>query len=428
VMLLGIWLSSGTMAPYAVTLDSPRILEPCHYVANLDHDQFQATFAFLDGAPPAQWNFSVVLRRLLFPLAAFPLMKAFGFMGGGLLTSMLLHLLALFVLSRFLSRRYSPEAADIGVWLLATYPGIAYWGGLPYSYAIIVPASIVAMVLLFRIDESDGRQALILNSLLLGLTFTGYDLLPFFGPASVLLVLRQRSFRASLINICCFLLPSGVVAAAMLWHPEIPQSNPNTAIYGTILRSYLDPTINGWIELLLQVPRAALGSLIFGNFVFLPLAWLISLMGRGKSRPERVEMAIILSVAAVFLFNNLAPPYDGWQMRGEWIARLYQPLFVVMIMMLSRLRSLKGVAEWSGVLAVLLNACVVFGPILGALPLSSYVNARFYRHGSDMAMRRNLTELGRRPLGVCSGDHGVHARPGPLFSRPGYMYKEGVAR
>lgn len=429
VMLLGIWLSSGTMAPYGATLDSPLILEPCHYVANLDHEQFRATFAFLDGAPPAQWNFSVVLRRMLFPLAAYPLMKAFGFMWGGLLTSMLLHLLALFVLSRFLSRRYSPEAADIGVWLLATYPGIAYWGGLPYSYAIIVPASIVAMILLFRIDESADRQALIFNSLLLGLVFTGYDLLPFFGVASILLVLRKRSLRASLINFCCFLLPSGALAAALLWHPAIPQSNSNTAIYGTIVRSYVDPTISGWGELLAQLPRAAAGSLIFGNFLVLPLAWvLVSLMARGKSRLERVELAIILAVAAVFLFNNLAPPYPGWQMRGEWIARLYQPLFVVMIVALSRVRAREGMARWPGVTAIILNAALVFGPVLGLLPVSSFVYARFYRHGSDGAMNRNVTELGRRPLGVCSEDHRLHDLPRELFTRPGYMYKEGVSR
>lgn len=428
VMLLGIWLSSGTMAPYAATLDSPLVLEPCHHLANIDHEQFEATFAFLDGAPPEEWSYSLVLRRLLFPLLAYPLMKAFGFLWGGILTSMLLHLLAMALLDRFVRRRYSEAAAVVAAWLLATYPGVAYWGGLPYSYAIIVPACIVAVIALFRIDESGEPSSLVRSSLLLGLTFTAYDLLPFFGAASVLLVLRKRSVRASIINAASFLLPPGAVAAFLLWHPAIPDSNPNTGIYATIVRAYLEPVFTGWGSLLSELPKAAWGSFIFGNFVVLPLAWLLALpVTRVKRRFERVELAVLLAVTAVFLVNNLAPVYYGWQMRGDWIARLYQPIFVVFLLSLARMSTLSRTARWISVAAVVLNAVIVFGPVTGNRA-ASFVYARFYRHGTDQGLTRNLERFGRRPLGVCAEDHRMHESPMAPFERRDYMYKERPGR
>ena len=67
-----------------------------------------------------------------------------------------------------------------------------YWAGLPYSYAIIVPASLLCMALLWRVETlTTWRQAL-LAGLGLGVLFTGYDLLPFFGAAALLLLLWRR--------------------------------------------------------------------------------------------------------------------------------------------------------------------------------------------------------------------------------------------
>ena len=46
--------------------------------------------------------------------------------------------------------------------LLATYPGWMYWAGLPYSYAAIVPLSLLCMVLLWRVETLIGwHQALL---------------------------------------------------------------------------------------------------------------------------------------------------------------------------------------------------------------------------------------------------------------------------
>src|SRR5260370_33587705 len=79
ILVLAIWLSSGTMAPYASTWPSPIVSRPCGYLYNIDHPQFRATFDMLDGQPRQQWQFSVVLRRILVPLLAYPFMKLGGF-------------------------------------------------------------------------------------------------------------------------------------------------------------------------------------------------------------------------------------------------------------------------------------------------------------------------------------------------------------
>src|SRR4051794_30922546 len=85
---LSVWLSSGTLAPYANTVEKPKVLSPCRYLANPDHPHFEATFAMLDGQPRERWAFGVMLRRILFPLIAYGPMKMFGFLVGGFLTSL----------------------------------------------------------------------------------------------------------------------------------------------------------------------------------------------------------------------------------------------------------------------------------------------------------------------------------------------------
>ena len=67
LLLLAIWLSSGTMAPYASTWAFPIVSKPCGYLYNLDHPQHLAVFQMLDGQPREVWQGSFVLRRLLFP-------------------------------------------------------------------------------------------------------------------------------------------------------------------------------------------------------------------------------------------------------------------------------------------------------------------------------------------------------------------------
>jgi hypothetical protein len=94
-MLLGIWCSTGTLSIYAATLDPAVVqVEPtCGYLVNIDHPHHRAPFLMLQGAPRESWTFSVVLRRLLYPLLAFPFVEKLGFEAGGLLCNVLLQIL-----------------------------------------------------------------------------------------------------------------------------------------------------------------------------------------------------------------------------------------------------------------------------------------------------------------------------------------------
>src|SRR5438105_4877949 len=99
LMLLAIWLSSGTMYPFAATWAFPIVSRPCGYLFNQDHTAYRAAFDMLDGAPRAQWEWSIVLRRILYPLVAFPFMKAAGFVVGGFIASALINVAALIALA-----------------------------------------------------------------------------------------------------------------------------------------------------------------------------------------------------------------------------------------------------------------------------------------------------------------------------------------
>src|SRR5215470_5238176 len=114
-LALGSWLSSGTLAPYGT---SPT--GECHYRINGDDRHFRAVFLMLDGRPRAEWEFSVVLRRILHPILAYPWMKAFGYRLGGLLFNVLSHVVALIGLALAIRRFFDARAAVLVSWLLAS--------------------------------------------------------------------------------------------------------------------------------------------------------------------------------------------------------------------------------------------------------------------------------------------------------------------
>jgi hypothetical protein len=407
VLALGIWVNTGTLAPYGATLEKPFLWQPCDYALNIDHFHFKATFLMLDGAPRDQWEFSVVLRRILYPLLAYPLMKQFGFGGGGLIANVLLAMISLALFWRALRRRLGEEPPAALLALLATYPGWMYWAGLPYSYSIIVPASLLCMALLWRVEAlTTWRQAL-LAGLGLGVLFTGYDLLPFFGAAGVLLLLWRRLWGA-----CTVLAVAMVVPTAL----RVPFRNGNTEAYFAVLKSYLPPIdLHAWWLLLRQLPQVAATNALFSNFLVLPLLFLLALLLSRRlpagSRPLRpAEACLLIAALLLFLFNNLAPPYAGWQLRGSWVARLYQPVFAAMISTLalfySRASRLPGIAQrgaWAALgLAVTLQAWVVFAPALGAPAMSGYLYWRFYQHAKRPFYAENLERYGARPIGFCA--------------------------
>jgi hypothetical protein len=210
-------------------------------------------------------------------------------------------------------------------------------------------------------------------------------------------------------------VPTGVTVV-LLWEIfRVPFRNGNTEAYFAVLRSYLPPIdLHAWWALLRQFPQAAATNVLFSNFLALPLLFLLALvLARrlpAELRPLRpAEACLLIAAALLFLFNNLAPPYAGWPLRGSWVARLYQPVFAAMISTLalfySRAAQLSTNARrggWAALgLAVAVQAWVVFAPVLGAPGLSGYLYWRFYQHAQRPFYAENLERYGARPIGFC---------------------------
>lgn len=412
LLMLLIWLASGTMAPYAATLAS-RLVRSCGYLVNVDHPHHKAAFLLLDGADRKLWEFSVVLRRILFPLFAYPLMKLWGYEKGGFFASVLLHLLAFSFFVSFVRKQAGERAAVFSMWLLATYPGIAYWAALPYANAAIVPCSLLAVIFLWKLTEATEAWHALGWATLLGILFTAYDLLPFFGLAALLIVALNRRYRHLPLVVAGLITPQLIVSGVLKFVYAVSPVNSNTEIYYYIVNSYLHrPDFAQWAPLLKAVPRVFVENYLFSNFFFLPMLFLFlwALNFFGPRLPlHRVEKTVLLAVALVFLFNNLAPPYPGWQMRGSGITRLYQPVFVVLV--LFSVRMLQATARSQTALqiaclilycgAVIGNAAISFGPVLNS-PYTGEFYYRFYRHSPPQTLLDNLRRYGRRPLGFCA--------------------------
>lgn len=412
-MCLGMWLSSGTLSIYGAGSPGGHLSGPCGYVINVDHQHFEATYWLLDGDPPSKWGFSLVLRRILYPLLAYPFMALRGFLEGGFLANVLLHLLALYSWGLYLARQVGRRGAWWGVWLLALYPGISYWAGSPYSYAIIVPASLWGFMLLRGLHRAASARAALLASLGLGVLALGYDLLPFFAPAGLGLLLWRRRLAWLAVSLAALLAPT-LALLLLLDALGVPAGSQNAAQPLAILMSYLHVRDwAAWGRLLLQVPEALANNFLASNFYVLPLLflalWLPNLR-RGGLKLEPPETALLLALLAVFLFNNLAPPHGFKTFRGVFVARFYQPALPVLLFYAARALEAgpRGPAWWprlaSGLclLALLANAAVIAGPVTG-WPLASEVYWRFYRHSSDsQTLTHFLDRHGRRPLGLCS--------------------------
>jgi hypothetical protein len=408
-MVLAIWLSSGTMYPFAATWAFPIVSKPCGYLFNQDHTAYRAAFDMLDGAPRAQWEWSIVLRRILYPLVAFPFMKVAGFVVGGFIASVLINVAALIALAAFLRRRWGDTVAVVGVWLLAAYPGVTYWGALPYANATIVPASLALFMLLTRLDERRELRPLIGSCLAMTILFTAYDLLPYFGGAALLLLARRRRWRQIPIAAACLASGPLFVQLALAKLARLPWSNENTDLYGAMLGAYLHPpAIRVWLAGVAGFPVVLGQVFFFSNLVFLPTLFLLVLIVV-RARPSAIEGALAVVIGLVFAFNNLAPPYpETYQMRGDYIPRIYQPLGAALIVYCARViggldtpdRAKRVIVRVVFGLALAANLSVAFGPI-ARVPWAGRVYQRFYVHSYLETMDINLDRYGRRPLGFC---------------------------
>jgi len=433
ILILAIWLSSGTMAPYAATDPWPLVLEPCHYLANIDHFHFEAVFRMIDADEPETWFGSVVLRRILYPALAYPFVKTFGLLVGGLVATVALHLSAMMVFVTYVRRGIGDRGAAAVLWLLATYPGITYWAGLPYAYASIVPGTLFLLILLDRLSRAETPPDVLRGALLMGVIFLAYDFLPFFAPATILLLLLQKRWLHIVPAVAGLLIPTAAVAITFAIM-QVPIVNSNSGTYLTVIDAYLSPSSYGmeWLALLARLPLILGSNFIFSNMIFLSLLALLGwvLAHRwGRKVVELPELALAIAILAVFLVNNLAPPYYGWQMRGEWIARLYQPLFVVLLLIVARVTELAAGrvrTVWSTVvvLTIVANASIAFGPATRN-PLAAFAYHKFYAHSPPEALLTNMERFGRRPLGFCRTSHEWDdiSDPRTSLNRSTFMYR-----
>jgi hypothetical protein len=421
VLCIVMYLSTGTLSPYANTVDFPpdypMVKPPCHYLFNGDYYEFSALFCLLDGKHRSTWKYSIFLRRILYNALAYPFMKIFEHDLGGLVFNFILTALAFLSLALFSLRTSGEYAAIAGMWLLALYPGVAYYGGQPFLYAFIVPGCLWLYMLLWKLNKYTSISNVWIASLGMSVLFLGYDLIVYFGPAALMLLV----FRKKYVQVP--VLVSGMLLLTTLWWCmvhfglNVSSSNENSSLYSIILKSYFQPIdCSRWLELLKNLPENLFYNYFFSSFFFLPILFVTGCIITVCTRRKLLtlpETCLLAAVAIVFLFNNCAPPYDyKWQMRGTWIARLYQPMFVALLFSCARLfqaiaiekrtRGLKIVMIVLLFVTVSGNGLVALGPALNdPAGISSWVYWNFYKHSPRQTMNINLAKYGRRPWGFC---------------------------
>ncbi len=415
ILAAGIWCSSGTLCPYANTHWSPKILSPCNYLVNIDHGDFKETYYMIDGQDKSKWEMSIYLRRILYPLLAYPAMKSLGFEIGGFIVGAIINLLAFISFVFFLKKEMGEKAAIAGVVLLSLNPGVMYWVGLPYAQTLIVPCALWLTIIMFKLKATQNIYTSALWGLVMGVLFTGYDLMVYFTPACFFMFILEKKYKQIPFTIIAMLLPSFLVGLFFYKVYQIPWTNENTEVYPIILKSYFNVSnFKEWAVLIAKVPIFAINHFLFSGFIFLPIGFIATLILLIKNRSfiplSVIEKSILTAIVLLFLFNEAAPSYSWakWEMRGFWIARIYQPVFIVFVLYIARVYqtiTILKIKKWMSIILIFIaigNANIVFGQLVKS-PISSYSYFLFYkqRGGYDMEMK-NLNKYGARPLGVCN--------------------------
>ena len=419
------WLYTGTLAPYASTISSKdlALYIGCDYPLNGDYGHFEAVFGLLTGEPKAAWEWSVVLRRILHPLLGLPFMNLFGFFLGGIFLNFLLSVGCGFLFIKFIGNKFGQKSEVLCLYLLATYTGTFYWSGMPFSYGLIVPFSLLVPIVLDRILETKKLKTFIGLALALGVINLGYDFLPFALPTSILLLIYLKRFSWILPAVFFQILPTlfVMVMVKAIW--GVSPVNGNSNIYPTIVNSYLNLDFSdpNWRSSLKGLPQLLFSNFLDSNFVLLPVLYLIvvplGFFKKWSPKQFPIDYFFLFSCFCVWLFNNAAPAYPGWQMRGTWIARIYQPAFGILIFGIFRSLSFFSVKNSSffrarngRLISVLIGFVSLLNFVLLTQPFwrGSHLPVlwrRFYTHTPNFnSYYENLDRLGIRPLGICPAE------------------------
>lgn len=428
LFVLQMWLCSGNLAPYAVTLNNPHLIndqgnylklegdtnleeQGCYYIANYDHKHYMANYRLVDGKPKEQWDWAYLSRRPLLYMIAFPFMKMFGFLGGGFVMAILLNIGMLAWFTRWVKKRWGATAAIVGLILLSSYPATMYWSGLPYPHILITACTLLLTILLYRVYETDNLKTIAWCSLAAGVSFLAYDTYIFFFPAFGLLLLLQKKWKAIPISVILMALPVGL----WIWFLSdklAPNSSGNTDIYSNIINAYLNATPEVLWANLKNLPivfaETFSGAAYFYLAIFFAALVVVGLITK-SIKLELPFWALAIAMLTVFVFNNMAPYYEGWQMRGGWISRIYQPeisLILLVVFSVVKQWEEKGKKVFTQVLLAavavvfILNARINVAPAFGDYSIVKH-HYNFYLHGYPETMEQNLEKHGRRPLWVC---------------------------
>lgn len=394
---IGWYLNTGTLAPYAATSKLSIFEKNSGLLVNIDHEGHMDVMEMLEGNTDG-WQESVVLRRPLHAWICFPLNRLLDYAYSGSIVNLFLYLLASLWLWIEIANKDGNRTGLYCLALLCTYPGFTYWAGLPYCYGIIAPGSILCYLIQNRISENLPTYLIASYSFIGGIVFLGYDLYAIFLPSFILSLLINGLWQRIFIVAPCTIIPLSIY---LYWlrSSGIPLENSNSEVYRIILQAY----VNHGIALPdFEFLRQLLSSLLWSNFLFLPIGFIFTISFTGFRFIRFSDLSLILATSGLFFFLNLAPQYDGWQMRGDYMNRLYQPAFVAMIIVLSRFAANYtrfGPSLLSAV--VLLQSAVMFS---GALNISALhaCYEKFYPHDRPGVYAETLNQIGKRPIGFNS--------------------------
>jgi hypothetical protein len=409
MLVLQMWLNSGNMSVYAACLTKPHIMKG--YITNYDDTLYEMNYKMIRGVTPKEeWKYGLTLRRVGLFIVGYPFFRAFGFYWGGELTCFLLTIFTFLYLIHFVKKKYGSSAAYAAMLLAGSYTGIMYWIGSPFAQNTIFPICVFVYILMMKLETTTVLKKALGIWFLIGVLFTGYDLFIMFIPAIFFFYCFRKQWLWAVLSAIVIFLPQVIVELALQTYGALFH-NANKDLYTVILQSVTDNfSVADLLLHIKQLPGIFIENLFNAGFFILPGLFLIIYIPARifyKFQLNIVEVSIFLGVFWLFLFLNLVPSYDSiWQLRGVNIARIYQPVFIPMLMYLVRFASYiyetnKKVSMVYFVLLFLaFGTCVWLN--LGGWYHNEYTQSmyyNFYRNSIDDAYFRNIEIYGKKPLG-----------------------------
>lgn len=277
LLFIQMYFNTGTLSGYAVTLNNPFVIEG--YIVNYDYTHYQCNYNFIMGNPIETWGHGWVLRRELFYILSFPLLKLFGLYNGGTIAAFLITLIGYYTFIKFIYKIFGVKNAYVAIALLASYSGIMYWIGSPFAQIMIVPCCCWIYIIMWKMNETAKLSKHLLYLFIISILFTAYDLSIFFYPAIILIYLSKCDWKKLLLSFPIIIIPQILIYWWLKQKGCTEVSSANSGLYGTIIKSYFNFTdFNSEWEMIVNAPKILLSNFLDSSFWFLPLLFLVILV------------------------------------------------------------------------------------------------------------------------------------------------------